>query len=119
MDKKYSPTTQKEIDNISQYLDQWSNLFSLEINYYIEGWSICLREMTIYPRFIVIFKPYDQKSYSIKSFEIHYDQTGNEHFKDLYFIGNIISVKILKNEIRNKFYGKVILKSVVNEKFKT
>ena len=119
MEKKYSPSTQREIDIIFQYLDQWNNLFSTEINYYIEGWSISLREKTLYPRYIVIFKPYNQKSYSIKSFEIHLNQTGKEHYKDLYFIVNIISVKILKNEIRNILYGKDILKYVGNEKFKT
>lgn len=119
MEEKYSPTTQKEIDIIIQYLDQWNNLFSIEINYYFEGWSISLREKTVYPRYIVIFKAYDQKSYSIRSFEIHYNQIGKEHLKDLYFNDNIISVKILKNEIRNILYGKDIIESVGDEKFKT
>ena len=119
MEEKYSETTQKAIDRIGQYLEQWNNLFSSEIKYYAEGWSVNLREKTLYPRYIVIFKPYDNNAYSIKSFEIHYDQLGKEYFKDLYFNDSIKSINELLNEIKNIFYGKDILSSAGSEFFRT
>jgi len=118
MEDKYSETTQKEIESINQYLEQWSKIFFKEIRYYTEGWSLNLREKTIYPRYIVIFKPYDQNLFSIKSFEIHYDRTGKEHFNALYFIDKINSLDALLKEINNIFYGKDILSSVESEYFK-
>jgi hypothetical protein len=112
MEDKYSTNTQKEIDNIIQYLYQWHNLFFIEKNYYAEGWAISLREKTIYPRYIVIFKPYNQNKYLIKSFEIHYNKNGKEYFKDLYFIDTISSMNELFREIKNVFYGKDIINSI-------
>jgi hypothetical protein len=119
MEDKYSDTIQKEIEVINRYLTQWDNLFSKEIKYYAEGWSVNLREKTIYPRYIVIFKEYNQNSFSIKSFEIHNNLIGKEHYKDLYFIDNITSLDALLGEIKNILYGKDILSSVKNEHFKT
>lgn len=119
MEDKYSKTTQKQIDTISQYLEQWNDLFSSEIKYYAEGWSVNLREKTIYPRYIVIFKAYDHKTFSIKSFEIHYDKLGKEYFKDLYFNDNIRSLDEVLKEIKNVFYGKDILSSAESKCFRT
>ena len=119
MEDKYSEITQISIDTIIQFLEQWSNIFSREIRYYDEGWSINLREKTLYPRYIVIFKAYHQNLFSIKSFEIHHDRKGNEHFKDLYYIDNIKSLKELLEEIKSIFYGKDILSSAESKYFKT
>jgi hypothetical protein len=118
MENKYSESTQKEIDTLSRYLDQWNNLFLKEIKYYAEGWSVNLREKTVYPRYIVIFKEYHQHTFSIKSFEIHCNEMGKESFKDLYFIDNIISMDDLFNEIKNIFYGKDILSCFEAKDFK-
>jgi hypothetical protein len=117
MEDKYSKITQKEIDIIKQYLDQWNNLFFRDIKYYDEGWSINLREKAIYPRYIVIFKPYNRIEYSIKSFEIHYNQEGKEYFKSLYFIDNIASIEQLIEEIKMIIYGKDIFESIKKENF--
>ncbi|MHA1671559.1 MAG: hypothetical protein ACTSV5_13440 [Promethearchaeota archaeon] len=37
-----------------------------------------------YPRFIVIFKPYDCDYFSIKSFEVFYDTKANEIHSEIY-----------------------------------
>jgi len=118
MENKYSETTQEEIDTLNRYLDQWNTLFLKEIKYYDEGWSINLREKSLYPRYIVIFKAYDQNSFSIKSFEIHCNQIGKEHFNDLYFIDNLISMDEVLSEIKNIIYGKDIINSAESKYFK-
>ena len=89
MEDKYSLKIQNEINVILKNLNTWKNLFTIKLDYYQEGWAFSLREKNIFPRYIVIFKPYNEQSYSIKSFEIHFDLNINEIYKELYSNENI------------------------------
>jgi len=120
MEKKYSSNTQNQINDILNFLDTWRELFSIKINYYQEGWAISLREKNLYPRYIVIFKPYELNFYSIKSFEIHFDRENKEIFKELYFNQNIYNLNELIYEIKEIIYGKDIANDLIrgfNKKF--
>ncbi|MHA1150027.1 MAG: hypothetical protein ACTSR8_17460 [Promethearchaeota archaeon] len=113
MDFKYDPIVQQEINAILHKIDSWKQLFSIHIEYYIDGWAIYLREKTLYSRLIVIFK--SEVSYSIKSFEIHHQNLKKESYKELYHIKNITDLELLVRELRSIIYGKDLIKSVYDK----
>jgi hypothetical protein len=115
MEKKYSSNTQNQIDDILNYLYTWRELFSIKVNYYQEGWAIFLREKNLYPRYIVIFKPYELNFYSVKSFEIHSNFENKEIFKELYSNQNIYNLKELLCEIKEIIYGKDIANDLMRD----
>lgn len=110
MENKYSLEIQKEIDDILNNIDAWKDLFFINYEFYYDGWAIFLKEKNIYPRKIVIFKSYSKNSYSIKSFEIHFNNNiKKEKFKELYSKKNIENKKKLLNELKEIIYGKDLL----------
>jgi hypothetical protein len=111
MDRKYSLDTQKEINTVLANLNEWKNLFSIKEDYFYEGWAIYLKEKSVYPRSIVIFKSYSENNYSIKSFEIN-SSKGKENFKELYVNENIKTLSELYSEVKEIIYGKDILGSI-------
>ena len=111
MEHKFSPETQKEVNAVLDNLEEWKNLFSINVNYFYEGWAIYLKEKSIYPRSIVIFKSYSEGYYSIKSFEIH-STKDKEIFKELYVNEKIDTVSALFSEIKEIIYGKDVLGSI-------
>ena len=113
MDIKYNPIVQQEINDILYRIDFWKQLFSIHIEYYIDGWAIYLREKTLYSRLIVIFK--SEESYSIKSFEIHNQALKKECYKELYHVKNITDREELIKELRAIIYGKDLIKSVYDK----
>ena len=114
MDRKYSPETQKEVNTVLDKLHEWKNLFSFKVVYFYEGWAIYLNEKSIYPRSIVIFKPYSENYYSVKSFEIH-SSNKKEIFKELYVNDKIDTISALYSEVREVIYGKDIIDSIKHE----
>lgn len=115
MDRKYSLETQKEINAVLVNFIEWKNLFSIKVDYFYEGWAIYLKEKSIYPRRIVIFKSYSESHYSIKSFEIH-SSKGKEIFKELYVNEKIETISELSSEVKEIIYGKDILGSISSMK---
>ncbi len=115
MEHKFSPKTQKEVNTVLDNLAEWKNLFSIGVDYFYEGWAIYLKEMSIYPRSIVIFKSYSEDYYSIKSFEIHSSKE-KEVFKELYVNEKIDTLSALYAEIKEIIYGKDILGSISSMK---
>ena len=111
MDQKYSFETQKEINTVLASFNEWKNLFSIKVDYFYEGWGIYLKEKSLYPRSIVIFKSYSEKNYAIKSFEIHTNK-GKEIYKELYVNENITTMSELYTEVKEIIYGKDILGSI-------
>ena len=109
MKDKISPETQKEIEQIKLRIYAWKNLFDIEVKLYVDGWAIFLREKNVYPRSIIIFKSYENGTYSIKSFEIHLRNYKDEVFKELYTADNIENQKDLLNELKDVIYGKDLL----------
>ena len=116
MDRKYSLETQKEVNAVLAKLLEWKNLFSIKVDYFYEGWAIYLKEKSIYPRNIVIFRSYSEKHYSIKSFEIHVSK-GKENFKELYVNEKIGTLSELYSEVKEIIYGKDILGSIPSMKY--
>lgn len=112
MDPKYCSKTQREVSTVLKSLFEWKNLFSIKVKYFYEGWAVYLREKSMYPRCIVIFKPYSKESFSIKSFEINFDKTKNDSYKELYVSESIYSISNLLSEIKQIIYGKDILGSI-------
>ncbi|MFX0057270.1 MAG: hypothetical protein ACFE85_05495 [Candidatus Hodarchaeota archaeon] len=115
MENKYSFKTQSDINQILNHLENWKNQFSFETSYYYEGWAINLKEKSIYPRLIVIFGPYDENYYSLKSFEIQYDENNKESYKELYLNSKIDNIMNLKKEINEIIYGKDLINSISKE----
>lgn len=113
MVSKYSPSIKDQIYKILIYLDKWKELFSIKLNYYIEGWAISLREKNVYPRYIVLFKPYELEKYSLKSFEIHFDENNNETFNEIYSNKDISNSNELLNEIKEIIYGKDVFDKIL------
>ncbi|MFX0140106.1 MAG: hypothetical protein ACFFDN_41070 [Candidatus Hodarchaeota archaeon] len=105
MENKY---IEDQIHKILVYLDEWKELFNIKLDYYEEGWAISLREKNIYPRYIVIFKPFELEMYSLKSFEIHFNKNNDECFNEIYYKTNIYKINELLNEIKEIIYGKDI-----------
>jgi len=111
MDYKNSLKTQKEVNTVLNKLAEWKNLFSIKVDYFYEGWAIYLKEKSIYPRSIVIFKSYSEDYFSIKSFEIHSNKE-KEFFKELYANEKIETLLNLYSEVKEIIYGKDIISSI-------
>ena len=111
MDPKYCSKTQKEVSTVLKSLFEWENLFSIKVKYFYEGWAVYLREKSMYPRCIVIFKSYSKESFSIKSFEINFDKIKSESYKELYVNESIYSISSLLSEIKQIIYGKDMLEN--------
>jgi hypothetical protein len=111
MDHKFSLETQKEVNAVLNKLVEWKKLFSIKVDYFYEGWAIYLKEKSIYPRSIVIFKSYSENYYSIKSFEIH-SSNEKELLKELYVNEKIDTISHLHSEVKEIIYGKDILGSI-------
>ncbi len=104
--EKYSPEIQNEISYILEKIKPWNNLFNINIDYFIDGWSIKLKEKCLYPRRIIIFKSYLNNFYSIKSFEVQLNKFKNEGYNELYTKEDIENNIDLIKELRNVIYGK-------------
>ena len=98
MDHKFSPETQNEVNAVLDNLNEWKNLFSINVDYFYEGWAIYLKEKCIYPRNIVIFKSYSENYYSVKSFEIKTSKR-KEYFEELYVNEKIDTLSELIAEV--------------------
>ena len=106
MNNKFSLEIQIEIDEIINKIQRWKKFFELKTEFYFEGWAIFLREKNAYPRSITIFKSYETRTYSIKSFEITLKNYNKEEFKELYFVDNIRNKDSLLEELKEIIYGK-------------
>jgi len=115
MEKKYDHDTQIQVDKLMKKLGIWKDLFSVKINFYVEGWAAYLMEKNIYPRLIVIFKPYDCDYFSIKSFEVSYDTKANEIHSEIYSQDLIYGFQNLFVELKEIIYGKDIITSISTE----
>ncbi len=119
MNSKFSAEIQAEIDEIKNKVQAWKYLFDIEINLYIDGWAVSLREKNAYPRYITIFKSYESCTYSIKSFEVHLKNYKDEEFKELYKVENIKDQSTLLHELREIIYGKDLMNDASNMYKKT
>ncbi|MGQ4874726.1 MAG: hypothetical protein ACTSVV_06735 [Promethearchaeota archaeon] len=108
MDYKYDLKTQQEINSIISHIKVWKNLFSINLEYFVDGWALYLREKTLYPRLIVVFKNEDY--FSIKSFEIHF-MVYKETYKELYKIEKIYDAEEMIKELKAIIYGKDVINS--------
>ena len=111
MESKYSLKTQKEIEDLSDKIDEWKEIFTITLKYFYEGWAFYLREKNIYPRLIVIFKPYIEDFYILKSFDIHINPENNETYEELYTSEEIEDLNLLVKELKDVLYGKDLIKS--------
>ncbi len=109
IEKKYSPEVQNEIDDILSFLNAWKIFFFINHEFFYDGWAFFLKEKTMYPRSIIIFKSYDNNEYSIKSFEIYLNNFKNEEFKELYAKKHIKNKENLLKEIKEVIYGKDLI----------
>lgn len=103
---KFSPNVQNEFEDIFNKIQLWKDLFDIQCEFYHDGWAISLKERSIYPRSIVIFKFYKKNLYSIKSFEVHLQNYKKEEFHELYSVEDIKTKKELIRELRDIIYGK-------------
>lgn len=110
MENKYSSITQAEIEKILTKIHTFSKFFSINVEYYIDGWAIFLNEKNLYPRRIVIFKSYNNDSFSIKSFEINLKNNQKEETNELYSIKNLDSIDTVIKELKEIIYGKDIMR---------
>jgi hypothetical protein len=110
MENKYSPKTQAEIDKVLTNIRTFNKFFSVNVEYYIDGWAIFLNEKNIYPRRIVIFKSYHKDSFCIKSFEINQQNSQKEVINELYSITSLDTINKLMQELKEIIYGKDIMK---------
>ncbi|MBY9005321.1 MAG: hypothetical protein KGD63_01025 [Candidatus Lokiarchaeota archaeon] len=97
---------ENEIFYVLDFLKKWENLFTLDYEYFIDGWAIYLNENNLYPRYIVLFKSYDTNNYSIKSYETHFTRLYNKKYKELVQINNIEDIDVFLKEIKDIIYGK-------------
>ena len=116
MENKYSSQTQKEIDTLFIKLQVWKNLFFFKIEYHFDGWAITLEEKNAYPRKIVVFKPYHENVYSIKSFEIRQNNGKRDVHEELYFNDQIRNLDDLVHEVREIIYGKDLM-NIASKKY--
>lgn len=114
MHSKYSNSCQEEIQSIIDYLKKWNRFFSIEIQYFIDGWSISLNELTLYPRYIVVAKFYNCECFNIKSFEVSLNESFEEEHKEIFSINQIKTKEKLFQEIRQIIYGKDLFSNVKN-----
>ncbi|TXT63545.1 MAG: hypothetical protein BAJALOKI3v1_350018 [Promethearchaeota archaeon] len=112
MNIKYSNKSQKEIKIILEYLDKWKCFFKVEIQYFIDGWSISLTELTLYPRYIVIAKLEGQDFFEIKSFEVSFNEAYEQVEKEIFSINQIFTLEDLFREIKEIIYGKDLFNDV-------
>ncbi len=109
MEYKFSPKIKNEIDGILKEISFWNEFFSINFDFYFDGWAIFLKEKNLYPRSIVIFKSYTTNSYSIKSFEVHLNYSKKEEFNEIFSVENIRNQSLLLKELKEIIYGKDIL----------
>ncbi len=109
MNKKFSPDTQTEINDILNNIQNWNNFFNSKIEFYFDGWAIFLREKFTYPRVITIFKSYNTSTYSIKSFEVTLKNLQTEEHKEIYSNEDIKSKSDLLKELKDIIYGKDLI----------
>lgn len=109
MESKYSPEIQAEIDEIINKIQKWQNIFDFKTEFYYNGWAISLREKSVYPRCIVIFKSFETNTFSIKSFEIRLKNYQKEEYKELYCNDHINSTKSMLLELKEIIYGKDLI----------
>ncbi|MFX1393332.1 MAG: hypothetical protein ACFFAH_07135 [Promethearchaeota archaeon] len=107
MENKYSLETQAEIENILEEI-HFKDSFFIKYEFFLDGWAIFLKEKTIYPRLIIIFKSYLKNYFSIKSFEIN-NNYKKERYNQLYFVEEIKSPEELIKEVKAVIYGKDIM----------
>jgi hypothetical protein len=117
MENKYSPKTQAEIEKILTKIHAFKKFFSINIEYYIDGWAIFLNEKNIYPRRIVIFKSYNNDSFSIKSFEINLNDCRKEENKELYSKINLDTIDKVMKEVKDIIYGKDMMRYTLEKYF--
>ena len=117
MENKYSPKTQAEIEKILSKIHAFKKFFSINIEYYIDGWAIFLNEKNIYPRRIVIFKSYNNDSFSIKSFEINLNDCRKEENKELYSKINLDTIDKVMKEVKDIIYGKDMMRYTLEKYF--
>ncbi|MFX1298803.1 MAG: hypothetical protein ACFFD2_28590 [Promethearchaeota archaeon] len=110
MKNKFSTKTQTEIDALLERLHEWKEFFEFKTELFFDGWAISLREKSTYPRCIVVFRSYDTNSYSIKSFEIHFENYHKEEYNELYSVDNINNINSLVKELKEIIYGKDLIK---------
>ena len=106
MSNKFSPEIQKEIENLLEKAQIWKNLFNIKLEFYSDGWAVFLKEKNIYPRCIVIFKSYENNQYSIKSYDIHFQNYKKEKYQELYSVENLLNQVDVIKELRDIIYGK-------------
>ena len=116
MKNKYSIQTQKEIDTLFIRLQVWKDFFFFMIEYHVDGWAIILDEKNAYPRKIIIFKPYREKVYSIKSFEVRQNNGKKDIHEELYFNDRINNLDDLVHEVREIIYGKDLM-NIASKKY--
>ncbi|MFX0042316.1 MAG: hypothetical protein ACFE8L_05340 [Candidatus Hodarchaeota archaeon] len=109
MENKFSPKIKNEIEEILKEISFWNEFFSIKFDFFFDGWAIFLKEKSLYPRNIVIFKSYTKNSYSVKSFEIHLNYSKKEEYKEIFSVKNIGNQKLLFKELKEIIYGKDIL----------
>lgn len=109
MEDKFSPHIKIEIDELINKIQKWKNIFDFKVKFYFDGWAFILREKNLYPRIITIFKSYERKIYSIKSFEVQLKNYNNEEYKELYSVENIKDKNDLIKELKDLIYGKDLL----------
>ena len=116
MENKYSIQTQKEIDTLFIRLQVWKDFFFFKIEYHMDGWAIILDEKNAYPRKIIIFKPYHEEYYSIKSFEVRQNNGKKDVHEELYFNDRINNLDDLIHEVREIIYGKDLM-NIASKKY--
>jgi hypothetical protein len=109
MKDQFSSETQKDINRILTKIQRWDNFFEFKTELYFNGWAISLREKTLYPRYIIIFKSYETNVYSIKSFQIHLNNYNKEEYKEIYSIGDIENTNSMLKELKDIIYGKDLI----------
>jgi len=116
MENKYSPKTQAEIEKTLSKIHTFKKFFSISIEYYIDM-AIFLNEKNIYPRRIVIFKSYNNDSFSIKSFEINLNDCRKEENKELYSKINLDTIDKVMKEVKDIIYGKDMMRYTLEKYF--
>ena len=109
MKNKFSIEIQAEIDDFLNKIQNWKDFFDFQIELYFDGWAITLREKSLYPRLIIIFKSFTNNMYSRKSFEIQLKELQKEEFKELYSVDNINNTDALIDELKEIIYGKDLM----------
>ena len=108
--EKYSLEIKGEIDSIISSFHSWRNLFTIIIEHFIDGWALFLKENRAFPRKIIVFRSYEKKSYSLKSYEIYFNKISKKEEEiELYTVEGIGTKTQLIKELRAVIYGKDII----------